>query len=121
MLDVFAGARTPAHLTSVEMLAEVHRVLAPGGVLVANVADGPGAGVRARPGGDVPVGVPATSSRWPSRASGAAAGSATSCSLPPTGRCRCRRLTRRCAGDPVPARVVAGAELRPRRSGERPS
>jgi SAM-dependent methyltransferase len=39
--DVFAGARTPAHLASVEFMAEVARVLAPGGWLVANVADGP--------------------------------------------------------------------------------
>ncbi|MFG1899852.1 spermidine synthase [Micromonospora carbonacea] len=39
--DVFAGARTPAHLTSVEYLAEVARVLAPGGWYLANVADGP--------------------------------------------------------------------------------
>jgi spermidine synthase len=40
VLDVFAGARTPAHLTSAEFLADVRRVLAPGGVYVANVADG---------------------------------------------------------------------------------
>src|SRR3712207_209821 len=39
--DVFAGARTPAHLTSVEFAAEVARVLRPGGVYAANVADGP--------------------------------------------------------------------------------
>jgi spermidine synthase len=41
VLDVFAGARTPAHLASVEFVREVARVLAPGGWLVANVADGP--------------------------------------------------------------------------------
>jgi SAM-dependent methyltransferase len=39
--DVFAGARTPAHLTSVEFVAEVARVLAPAGWFVANVADAP--------------------------------------------------------------------------------
>jgi spermidine synthase len=39
--DVFAGARTPAHLTSTEFAAEAHRVLRPGGVYAANVADGP--------------------------------------------------------------------------------
>lgn len=39
--DVFAGARTPARLTSVEFVAEVARVLAPGGQLLSNVADGP--------------------------------------------------------------------------------
>ncbi|GAA1833261.1 fused MFS/spermidine synthase [Pseudonocardia ailaonensis] len=40
VLDVFAGARTPAHLTSAEFVADVRRVLAPGGIYVANVADG---------------------------------------------------------------------------------
>lgn len=39
--DVFAGARTPAHLTSVEFAAEVARVLAPGGHCLVNIADGP--------------------------------------------------------------------------------
>ncbi|PYC72038.1 spermine synthase [Micromonospora arborensis] len=39
--DVFAGARTPAHLTSVEYAAEVARVLRPGGWYLANLADGP--------------------------------------------------------------------------------
>ncbi|WP_305785210.1 spermidine synthase [Symbioplanes lichenis] len=41
VLDVFAGARTPAHLASVEFMDQVARVLAPAGLLVANVADGP--------------------------------------------------------------------------------
>ncbi|WP_031076184.1 spermidine synthase [Streptomyces sp. NRRL S-118] len=39
--DVFSGARTPAHLTSTEFLAEVRRVLRPGGHYAANLADGP--------------------------------------------------------------------------------
>ena len=39
--DVFAGARTPAHLTSVEFVTEVARVLAPAGRFLVNVADGP--------------------------------------------------------------------------------
>ncbi len=39
--DVFAGARTPAHLTTVEFAREVARVLRPGGYYAANVADGP--------------------------------------------------------------------------------
>ncbi|MEV6488021.1 fused MFS/spermidine synthase [Actinoplanes sp. NPDC051633] len=41
LLDVFAGARTPAHLASAEFFTQVARVLAPGGWLIANVADGP--------------------------------------------------------------------------------
>lgn len=38
--DVFAGARTPAHLTSAEFAAEVARVLCPDGTYLLNVADG---------------------------------------------------------------------------------
>ncbi|MEY9213402.1 fused MFS/spermidine synthase [Thermobifida halotolerans] len=38
--DVFAGARTPAHLTSVEFVAEAARVVRPDGLYAANVGDG---------------------------------------------------------------------------------
>jgi hypothetical protein len=38
--DVFSGARTPAHLTTAEFLAEVRRVLAPDGSYAANLTDG---------------------------------------------------------------------------------
>lgn len=41
VLDVFAGARTPAHLASVEFAHQLARVLAPAGTLIANIADGP--------------------------------------------------------------------------------
>jgi spermidine synthase len=40
VLDVFAGARTPSHLTSGEFVAAAAASLAPGGVYAANVADG---------------------------------------------------------------------------------
>ncbi len=40
VLDVFAGARIPAHLTSVEFVRAVARALRPGGVYAANLADG---------------------------------------------------------------------------------
>ncbi|WP_030681952.1 spermidine synthase [Streptomyces sp. NRRL B-1347] len=39
--DVFSGARTPAHLTSVEFLGDVRRVLKAEGHYAANLADGP--------------------------------------------------------------------------------
>ncbi len=42
VVDVFSGARTPAHVTSLEFYTEVATLLAPGGVVVVNVADGPG-------------------------------------------------------------------------------
>lgn len=38
--DVFSGARTPAHLTSVEFAAEAARVVRPDGVYAVNVGDG---------------------------------------------------------------------------------
>jgi spermidine synthase len=41
VLDAFHGGRVPAELTTAELVADVARVLRPGGVLLANVADGP--------------------------------------------------------------------------------
>jgi hypothetical protein len=46
--DVFAGARTPAHLTTVEFYTDAVRLLAPDGVLLVNVADGAGLGFARR-------------------------------------------------------------------------
>ena len=108
--DVFAGARTPAHLTSAEFAAEVHRVLRPGGVYAANVADGP-----------------------PLRHARAQVATLCSvfgnvCLLAEPGTMRGRRFgnlvavasdaelpiddyVRRCARDPMPARVVHGRDL----------
>lgn len=40
--DVFSGAQTPAHLTSIEFYQEIAALLSPTGVLLVNVADGPG-------------------------------------------------------------------------------
>ncbi|WP_125130967.1 fused MFS/spermidine synthase [Microbacterium sp. 10M-3C3] len=40
--DVYAGAQTPAHVTTVEFYREAARLLAPDGVLLVNVADGAG-------------------------------------------------------------------------------
>ncbi|HEY8914685.1 fused MFS/spermidine synthase [Lacisediminihabitans sp.] len=42
VVDVFSGARTPAHVTSLEFYREAVALLKPGGVIVVNVADGPG-------------------------------------------------------------------------------
>jgi hypothetical protein len=42
VVDIFAGARTPAHVTSVEFYTEALELLAPNGVVLVNVADGPG-------------------------------------------------------------------------------
>lgn len=42
IVDVFAGARTPAHVTSIEFYETIAQFLAPEGVVLANIADGPG-------------------------------------------------------------------------------
>ncbi len=41
VVDVFHGARTPAHVTSVEFYTAVKALLTPNGVVVVNVTDGP--------------------------------------------------------------------------------
>lgn len=42
VVDVFSGARIPAHVTSLGFYTEVRRFLAPGGIVAVNIADGPG-------------------------------------------------------------------------------
>jgi hypothetical protein len=42
VVDVFSGARTPAHVTSIEFYRLAVSLLAPHGVILVNVADGPG-------------------------------------------------------------------------------
>ena len=109
--DVFAGARTPAHLTSVEFAAEAHRTLRPGGIYVANVADGPPlrfarsqvATVQAVFRHVVLLGEPGT---LRGRRFGNLVAVASDAELPIDG------LLRRCARDPMPARVVHGGDLR---------
>jgi spermidine synthase len=110
LTDVFAGARIPAHLTSVEFAAEAHRVLRPGGLYAANVADGP----------------PLRFAR--SQVATLRAAFRHVCLLAEPGTLRGRRfgnlvavasdaelplaaLTRSCARDPMPSRVVDGDDL----------
>ncbi|HEX4401949.1 MAG TPA: fused MFS/spermidine synthase [Galbitalea sp.] len=42
VVDIFSGARTPAHVTSLEFYREAVALLAPNGVMAVNIADGPG-------------------------------------------------------------------------------
>lgn len=42
VVDIFAGARTPAHVSSVEFYELIRPLLAPGGVVAVNAADGAG-------------------------------------------------------------------------------
>jgi spermidine synthase len=110
LVDVFAGARTPAHLTSAEFAAQVARVLRPGGVTAWTVSDGPpltflrtqAATLRAVFGHVLLAAEPGT---LRGRRHGNTVAVASDAPLPVAA------LTRRCAGDPMPSRVVAGADL----------
>jgi spermidine synthase len=117
--DVFAGARTPAHLTSVEFATEVRRVLRPGGVCAANVADGPPlrfargqvATLRAVFRHVCLLAEPGT---LRGRRFGNLVAVASDAPLPVAA------LVRRCAADPMPARVVDGPALATFAGGARP-
>jgi spermidine synthase len=108
--DVYAGARTPFHLTTVECAQAAARALCPGGVYAVNVADGPPLEHARRA-------VATVRSVYPE-----------SCMIAEPGVIRGRRLgnlvlvgsdkplpydelRRAAAGDPFPARVLDGAEL----------
>jgi spermidine synthase len=117
--DVFAGGRTPAHLTSVEFAASARRVLRDDGVFAANVADGaPLAHARAQ-------------------VATARAVFAHVCLIADAGVLRGRRfgnlvlvaspaplptdrLTRLTAADPMPGRVLHGDELTRFAAGAKP-
>jgi Spermine/spermidine synthase domain len=108
--DLFAGGRTPAHLTTAEFAAAVARALSPPGIYVANIGDGPPlAHARAR--------VATVCSVFPH-----------ACLIADAAVLRGRRfgnlvlaaarhglpvaaLARRTAGDPFPGRLVSDGEL----------
>ena len=118
--DVFAGAGTPAHLTSAEFTAAAAGVLAPGGIFAVNIGDGPPlAHARAR--------VAAVRTVFPrscliadtqvlrGRRFGNLVLAAASRELPVEG------LLRRVAADPFPARLLAGSELERFVAGAKPA
>lgn len=110
--DVFGGARVPAHLTTVEFATHVARVLRPGGVYVANLADQAPftflgsqlATVRAAFGPGVEVCVLVEPGVLRGRRYGNAVLAAARCPLPTD------VVARRCAADPFPARALDTAE-----------
>ncbi|HLM90186.1 MAG TPA: fused MFS/spermidine synthase [Streptosporangiaceae bacterium] len=117
--DVFAGGRTPAHLTTVEFVSAARRVLSEEGVFAANVADGaPLAHARAQ--------VATARAVFPQVALIADAGVlrgrrfgnlvlvASREPLPVD------RLTRLAAADPIPGRVRHGEELARFTAGAKP-
>ena len=108
--DVFAGAQTPAPLTSAEFTAAAARVLAPSGLYVVNVGDGPPlAHARGRVAAVRSVFrhacVIAEAGVLRGRRFGNLVVAAAEHELPVAG------LTSRAAADPFPARVVAGTAL----------
>jgi spermidine synthase len=108
--DVFAGDRTPAHLTSVEFTAAAARVLAPTGVCAVNVGDGPPlAHARGRVAAVRAVFPHVCVMAEPAVLRGRRFGNLVV--VGSRGELPLAGLTRRLAADPFPARLVAGAEL----------
>ncbi|MEV5781835.1 fused MFS/spermidine synthase [Streptomyces sp. NPDC052287] len=108
--DVFSGARTPAHLTSVEFLDDVRRVVKPGGVYAANLADGPPlAHLRGQIATAAAVFPELALVADPTMLRGKRFGNAVlvACDRP----LPLAELTRRAASDPHPGRVEHGRQL----------
>lgn len=108
--DVFSGARTPAHLGSTEFAGEVRRVLRPGGLYAANIADGPPlAYLRAQIATVGTVFPESCLTADPAVLRGRRFGNAVL--LASDQPLPVAELTRRAAGDPHPARVEHGRAL----------
>ena len=117
--DLFTGARTPAHVTTMEFARDAAAALAPAGIFAANMGDGPPlAHARAR--------VATVRAVFPH-----------ACLIADPGVMRGRRfgnlvlaasrkelplgaLAGRAAGDPFPGRVLGGGELDRFAAGARP-
>ena len=108
--DLFSGARTPAHLTSLEFTSAVARTLDPAGLYAVNVGDGPPlAHTRARVATLRAVFPHACLTADPPVLRGRRFGNlvlAAAWQEFPAGQ-----LTRRVAGDPFPGRLICGGEL----------
>lgn len=122
--DVYAGARTPFHMTTAECARAAARALRPGGIYLANVADGPPLkGIRS-----AVATVRSVFAASPVERDGPPERSGNLCLIAEPGVLRGRRtgnfviaasdrplpaerLRRRIAGDPFPARAVDGDEL----------
>ncbi|MER5929184.1 fused MFS/spermidine synthase [Streptomyces sp. NPDC002054] len=108
--DVFGGSRVPAQLTSVEYAREAARVLRPGGLYAANLADGaPFAFLRAQLANFRSVFAELALIAEPSVLRGRRFGNAVL--LASDAEIPVAALSRRCAADAFPARVVAGPAL----------
>lgn len=114
--DAFSGARVPAHLTTVEFLGELARVLRPGGFYAANVADGaPLAFTRSQLATVGAVFPEVCLISEPAVLRGRRFGNLVL--LAGSGELPVAELTRRVAGDPFPGRVEYGPQLARRSAG----
>lgn len=109
--DVYSGAQTPAHLTSVEFYRELSALLAPGGILLVNVADGPGLAFARRQAATVAEVLPelavlADTQVLKGRRFGNLVLAASAAPLPT------EWLPRVLAAGPHPAKIAQGAEAR---------
>lgn len=108
--DVFGGSRVPAQLTSVEYAREAARVLRPGGLYAANLADGaPFTFLRAQLANFAAAFGELALIAEPGVLRGRRFGNAVL--LASDAPLEVAALARRCAGDVFPARVEAGAPL----------
>ncbi len=108
--DVYAGARTPFHLTTAQCAAAARRALRDGGLYAINVADGP-------PLRHARAQVATVGSAFPEAAMIAEPGvlrgrrTGNLVLLASTAALPVEELSRRVAADPFPARVVVGTDL----------
>ncbi|WP_411719677.1 spermidine synthase [Mycetocola sp.] len=111
IVDIFSGARTPAHVTSIEFYREAAALLSPDGILVINIADGPGLAFARGQAATVQdavghVAVLAEAQILKGRRFGNVVLIGSNAELP------MHFIPRLLAGGPHPAKAVAGAELR---------
>ncbi|GAA1787214.1 spermidine synthase [Agromyces lapidis] len=111
IVDIFSGARTPAHVTSVEFYGLIAPRLAPGGIVAVNVADGAGLAFARSQAATLAhvfahVAIAADASMLKGRRFGNVVMYASNAPLP------FDEMPRRLASDPAPAKLVDGDELR---------
>ncbi|WP_344295830.1 fused MFS/spermidine synthase [Agromyces neolithicus] len=111
IVDIFSGARTPAHVTSAEFYGLIVPRLAPGGIVAVNVADGAGLAFARSQASTLSyvfdhVAIAADPAMLKGRRFGNVVMYASNAPLP------FDAMPRRLASDPAPAKLVEGDELR---------
>jgi spermidine synthase len=111
VVDVFSGARTPAHVTSLEFYREAVTLLKPNGIIAINVADGPGLRFARGQAATLGAAVEDVAALAETQIlKGRRFGNVVLIGSP--GRLPLDWMPRLLAGGPHPSKVVTGAELR---------